>query len=92
MTGAVRFLICMALIFVYQVAAQTETGKLEAGVGFAPAIPFDAISLRKLKEEISHASPEQFFAIHLAFEKPATVEDVHAAALQLRIPRIVQPR
>ena len=89
MIRAVQFLLYMALISVSQVAAQTGTGKSEAVFAVAPDIPFDAASLRKLKQEISDASPEQIFAIHLIFEKPATVKDVHAAALQLRIPRVL---
>ncbi len=89
MIRAVQFLLYIALISVSQVAAQTETGKSEAIIGVAPGIPFDAVSLRKLNEEISDASPEQIFAIHLVFEESATVEDVHAAALELRIPRVL---
>lgn len=89
MRRAVQFLLYIALISVSQVAAQTDTGKSESVFAVAPDIPFDAVSLRKLNEEISDASPEQIFAIHLVFEESARVKDVRAAAIQLRIPRVL---
>lgn len=89
MTRAVQFLICMALVSVSQVTAQPKTGKLEAVFAVVPDIPFDAESLRKLNEEVSDAPPEQIFAIHLIFDKPATVKNIHTAALELRIPRVL---
>lgn len=89
MIRAVLFLLCIAMISVSQVAAQTETRKSETVFAVVPDIPFDAESLRKLNEEISNAPPEQIFAIHLIFNKPATVKDIHAAALELRIPRVL---
>jgi len=89
MIRAVLLFLGVALILVSQVAAQTKTDKSEAVFAFAPDIPFDAETLRKLKKEILDASPEQIFAVHLVFDKPVTVEDVHAAALELRIPRVL---
>jgi len=79
----------MALMSLSQVLAQTKTDKSETVFAVAPDIPFDADALRKLKKEISDASPEQIFAVHLLFDKLVTVEEVHAAALLLRIPRIL---
>jgi hypothetical protein len=89
MFRAVLFLLLTALMALPQVHAQTKTDKSETVFAVAPDILIDAEELRKLKKEISDASPEQFFAVHLVFDKPVTVEDVHAAALQLRIPRVL---
>ena len=89
MIRTVQILVGIALISTSQVAAETKTGESEAAFSMAPDIPFDEVSLRKLESEISDASPEQIFAIHLIFDKPTSVKKVHAAALQLRIPRVL---
>lgn len=89
MIRAVLFSLCITLISVSQVAAQTEPGKSETVFSDAPNIPFDEEALRELKKEILDASPEQIFAVHLIFDKPVAVADVRAAALDLRIPRVL---
>ncbi len=89
MIRTVQILVGIALISTSQVAAETKTGESEPAFSMVPDIPFDEVSLRKLESGISDASPEQIFAIHLIFDKPTSVKEVHAAALQLRIPRVL---
>ena len=89
MIRAVLFLLLTTLMSVSHVYAQAKTDKSEAVFAVAPDLPVDAETLRKLMKEISDASSEQIFAVHLVFDKPVMVEDVHAAAFQLRIPRIL---
>lgn len=89
MTKVVQFLLCLGLIAVSQVEAQNEVRKSAAVFGVTPVAPSDAVSLLELNREIADAVPDQFFAVHLVFEEPVTVQEVHAAALQLRVPRVL---
>ncbi len=81
MNRAVLFLLFTALMSASHVYAQAKTDKSEAVFAVEPGIPFDAEALRKLKKEISNASPERIFAVHLVFDEPVSVE-----------PRILVPR
>jgi hypothetical protein len=59
-------LLCIAAICLSLARAQDERGESEAVFAVRLGIPFDSEALRKLKNEISNASPEQIFAVHVA--------------------------
>lgn len=89
MSRAALYILCLALTSVSRVDAQTEPVKPGFGLSPSPGVQFDAAALQQLLEEIADASPEQFFSVDLVFDKPVRVKDLHAAALQLRIPRVL---
>lgn len=89
MIRVVFYSVLAVLISTTVVYAQSGTESADAVFAAAPDILLDPESLRKLREEISDASPEQFFAVHLVFDEPVSIEEIHTASLQLRIPRVL---